>query len=217
MTRQEGGFVGGKISPVTSAAAQSSSASSVAGSPFRNRHTRRVLGSGLASIDQCRDLGQRPCRDAAGGGGRGLFDPAWPDGAQQAEGGQCRVRKAAFLRSASMRSTAMPVSIAIGIAGKPCPEPRSIRRSRSRAEMGNDEKGCPARCSVQPVGIPFGRQVDRAAPALQQIEVELPIRVSRETLTAALERVKGIEPSYAAWEAAVLPLNYTPHRTCRFL
>jgi sulfur carrier protein len=25
----------------------------------------------------------------------------------------------------------------------------------------------------------------------------------------ALERVKGIEPLYAAWEAAVLPLNYT--------
>ena len=24
----------------------------------------------------------------------------------------------------------------------------------------------------------------------------------------AVERVKGIEPSYAAWEAAVLPLNY---------
>ena len=24
-----------------------------------------------------------------------------------------------------------------------------------------------------------------------------------------LERVKGIEPSYEAWEAAVLPLNYT--------
>ncbi len=24
----------------------------------------------------------------------------------------------------------------------------------------------------------------------------------------ALERAKGIEPSYAAWEAAVLPLNY---------
>ena len=27
--------------------------------------------------------------------------------------------------------------------------------------------------------------------------------------SARLERVKGIEPSYAAWEAAVLPLNYT--------
>jgi hypothetical protein len=24
-----------------------------------------------------------------------------------------------------------------------------------------------------------------------------------------LERVEGIEPSYAAWKAAVLPLNYT--------
>src|SRR4051794_22959411 len=32
-----------------------------------------------------------------------------------------------------------------------------------------------------------------------------------------LERVKGIEPSYAAWEAAVLPLNYTRKRVwdCR--
>jgi hypothetical protein len=27
-----------------------------------------------------------------------------------------------------------------------------------------------------------------------------------------VERVKGIEPSYAAWEAAVLPLNYTRER-----
>jgi hypothetical protein len=26
--------------------------------------------------------------------------------------------------------------------------------------------------------------------------------------TEKLERAKGIEPSYAAWEAAVLPLNY---------
>src|SRR5512146_1193955 len=28
-----------------------------------------------------------------------------------------------------------------------------------------------------------------------------------------MERVKGIEPSYAAWEAAVLPLNYTRLRS----
>ena len=27
--------------------------------------------------------------------------------------------------------------------------------------------------------------------------------------TRFVERVKGIEPSYEAWEAAVLPLNYT--------
>ena len=29
---------------------------------------------------------------------------------------------------------------------------------------------------------------------------------------AGMERVKGIEPSYEAWEAAVLPLNYTRGR-----
>jgi hypothetical protein len=28
----------------------------------------------------------------------------------------------------------------------------------------------------------------------------------------SVERVKGIEPSYEAWEAAVLPLNYTRGR-----
>ena len=34
-----------------------------------------------------------------------------------------------------------------------------------------------------------------------------------------MERVKGIEPSYAAWEAAVLPLNYTraPHAAERII
>src|SRR5438874_6449635 len=31
-----------------------------------------------------------------------------------------------------------------------------------------------------------------------------------------LERVRGIEPPCAAWEAAVLPLNYTRVRNCRF-
>ncbi len=34
-------------------------------------------------------------------------------------------------------------------------------------------------------------------------------RTQRVTMEEKLERVKGIEPSYAAWEAAVLPLNYT--------
>src|SRR6185437_12256812 len=29
-----------------------------------------------------------------------------------------------------------------------------------------------------------------------------------------LERAKGIEPSYAAWEAAVLPLNYARKALC---
>ena len=31
----------------------------------------------------------------------------------------------------------------------------------------------------------------------------------RARIDLAMERVKGIEPSYEAWEAAVLPLNYT--------
>ena len=31
----------------------------------------------------------------------------------------------------------------------------------------------------------------------------------RDVLPSALERVRGIEPLYEAWEAAVLPLNYT--------
>ena len=33
--------------------------------------------------------------------------------------------------------------------------------------------------------------------------------VSKSSTYACMERVKGIEPSYEAWEAAVLPLNYT--------
>src|SRR5579885_2154841 len=33
-------------------------------------------------------------------------------------------------------------------------------------------------------------------------------RENRSRCTERLERAKGIEPSYAAWEAAVLPLNY---------
>ena len=34
----------------------------------------------------------------------------------------------------------------------------------------------------------------------------------KQRLTANMERAKGIEPSYAAWEAAVLPLNYARPR-----
>ena len=30
-----------------------------------------------------------------------------------------------------------------------------------------------------------------------------------DTTITEMERVMGIEPTYAAWEAAVLPLNYT--------
>ena len=52
---------------------------------------------------------------------------------------------------------------------------------------------------------------DAVAAAMSQALGELADRIVRELTSrrAAMERVKGIEPSYAAWEAAVLPLNYT--------
>ena len=34
-------------------------------------------------------------------------------------------------------------------------------------------------------------------------------QASGQLCLVSMERVKGIEPSYEAWEAAVLPLNYT--------
>ena len=34
-------------------------------------------------------------------------------------------------------------------------------------------------------------------------------RNDKQKVSAPIERVKGIEPSYRAWEARVLPLNYT--------
>ena len=34
-------------------------------------------------------------------------------------------------------------------------------------------------------------------------------RMSKKCFWVKLERVKGIEPSYPAWKAGVLPLNYT--------
>ena len=45
--------------------------------------------------------------------------------------------------------------------------------------------------------------------ALLKIVETLKDRSHESRVPACLERVKGIEPSYEAWEAAVLPLNYT--------
>ena len=47
------------------------------------------------------------------------------------------------------------------------------------------------------------------APFFFAPDVPLDLARSCAKSLARLERVKGIEPSYAAWEAAVLPLNYT--------
>src|SRR4249920_223509 len=39
-----------------------------------------------------------------------------------------------------------------------------------------------------------------------------PAKAANQPVMCDVERVKGIEPSYEAWEAAVLPLNYTRNR-----
>ena len=56
--------------------------------------------------------------------------------------------------------------------------------------MGYRRAGIPPKASFKYDSVEFSK----TANLIQPIKVE---------------RVKGIEPSYAAWEAAVLPLNYT--------
>gem|GEM_PF-5584097 len=62
-------------------------------------------------------------------------------------------------------------------------------------------------------GLRSGRFFIFAIPVIEARSVRLRgfsvWGVGKPRWAKALERVKGIEPSYAAWEAAVLPLNYT--------
>jgi hypothetical protein len=52
---------------------------------------------------------------------------------------------------------------------------------------------------------------DSGQPVVVQMHI-------KELFHRGNKRVKGIEPSYEAWEASVLPLNYTrtenPHQGC---
>jgi hypothetical protein len=63
------------------------------------------------------------------------------------------------------------------------------------------------------IGEAGNRVSGKAVPAaLQPAFVPYPFTSARLfslALHRGRKRVKGIEPSYAAWEAAVLPLNYT--------
>src|SRR5262245_28595730 len=55
-------------------------------------------------------------------------------------------------------------------------------------------------------------EVDGRAPVYASASTRVPWRATGKASMIgrdSVERVKGIEPSYAAWEAAVLPLNYT--------
>ena len=61
---------------------------------------------------------------------------------------------------------------------------------------------------VQPQVDPARKSAPSHPPPIQATPPHPPTDLSVEKL----ERVKGIEPSCAAWEAAVLPLNYTRAR-----
>ena len=55
----------------------------------------------------------------------------------------------------------------------------------------------------------FKFQRESAAQTIQGGRPALPKKYSLELKTELLERVMGIEPTLSAWEAEVLPLNYT--------
>ena len=57
------------------------------------------------------------------------------------------------------------------------------------------------------VAVRRGGQKNQRLTQLIQLK-RFPVLFS-QCFRRSVERVKGIEPSYAAWEAAVLPLNYT--------
>ncbi len=67
-------------------------------------------------------------------------------------------------------------------------------------------------CGAMSVEAPSDRGDPQ--PALANRSTQRPQAASARRMDVVMalvsnERVKGIEPSYAAWEAAVLPLNYT--------
>ena len=87
-------------------------------------------------------------------------------------------------------------------------------RDRS-SRFGNADEDSPGAWVWRPLGLksPATRQRDKSlrnCPAGRAARLPVaPGIAEARPATGGLERVKGIEPSCAAWEAAVLPLNYT--------
>jgi hypothetical protein len=103
--------------------------------------------------------------------------------------------------SSSVSGTGDRPGGAVRVAGDANPH-AAVNRPAWRPEAGRSlmgTSGSPANCSVKPASV-VG-----ADAAVGQARTSGTRKVHRRTM----ERVKGIEPSYAAWEAAVLPLNYT--------
>jgi 2-keto-4-pentenoate hydratase len=118
-------------------------------------------------------------------------------------------QEAAFaLREArASRRTIAPISISHGITGLEAAyavaEVNTLARNDAGARVVGKKVGLTSKAVQTQLGVDqpdFGMLFD---------DMEI---LNGETATSSddvLERVKGIEPSYEAWEAAVLPLNYT--------
>ena len=61
----------------------------------------------------------------------------------------------------------------------------------------------------QPSGCPQDEDHGWSSSNPRGSGFETPIKVATTTRWRRLERVMGIEPTLVAWEATVLPLNYT--------
>ncbi len=53
------------------------------------------------------------------------------------------------------------------------------------------------------------REREGGAQTVQVVRQATPTKCTLDLETESLERVMGIEPTLSAWEAEVLPLNYT--------
>ena len=72
---------------------------------------------------------------------------------------------------------------------------------REKADTGRENaiiRACVERSYGEHSPMPYASPKTRACAAVWEVAAG----------ARRMERVKGIEPSYAAWEAAVLPLNY---------
>src|SRR5688500_18328781 len=87
------------------------------------------------------------------------------------------------------------------------PAMNAIRQSRSLRAPANTPLAMPL--------IPAIRPIDHSSSTAAQPIRTPPRRPFAQSFIEAMERVMGIEPTLAAWEAAVLPLNYTRFRGTR--
>ena len=113
-------------------------------------------------------------------------------------------------------STSAFIRTTTKLAPRRCPAwwgPRNGNTGSATCCPGAGHRRRPARCHrcAWPGGGGIRHPLRRDSPrpgAISRAQAIRPL-VPGVDRTGLMERVKGIEPSYEAWEAAVLPLNYT--------